>query len=726
MVLSTYRYVRRKLSEAGLAPQSRLARFTVYLLVVDLTFFVVHRLALLADLNWPSLMALSSWVVLFTIILVVLGAILLMRWARDHMLWRLRNRLIVTYVFIGVIPVLLITSMAGIAGYLASAQFATFLATADMQAEANRLEAANTVLAEHIAGELRSGQPAGRIAQALRDAKLEEQRDVTFWVDGKPYVVTADGAARPPVDFPAWLKDRMRGVVWTPDGLLLRAAIKLANGKTPLVVISSLPVEKPLLDRVAANLGAVTIFSDPRLFTATKPGAAVTYDARVQNPAPRDIHRVGGGTLPEERWQFDPVVSFVTPVSVINWETGERRGERSEKEVGEVPLLSVQTRISMLYARLFQTLGPFAGIIAQGLVILAAFLFIIELLALFVGVRLTRSITRSVAALYEGTQHVNRGELRHRIEVKTRDQLAALETSFNSMAESLERLLLEQKEKQRIQNELAIAQEVQEQLFPKQVRDLETLAVHGLCLPARTVSGDYYDFVPLTRDELAIAVGDISGKGISAALLMATLHSAVRAYALDRTPLAVGQELPAYATVAVGQDDSYSSPGGGSLGGGDRESISPAEWLALLNRQLYHSTPMEKYATLFLGVYDGAARTLRYSNAGHLPPIILSADGAVRRLDVGGTVIGLFSTVRFEQALVRLRPGDIFLAFSDGITEPENEFGEFGEQRLIELVQEIRDLPLDRISEQVTTAVRDWIGGQEQPDDVTLVLARAR
>ena len=153
---------------------------------------------------------------------------------------------------------------------------------------------------------------------------------------------------------------------------------------------------------------------------------------------------------------------------------------------------------------------------------------------------------------------------------------------------------------------------------------------------------------------------------------------------------------------------------------------SPGALLALLNHQLYESTPPEKYATLFLGTYDGRDRRLTYSNGGHLPPIIMSEDGTVRRLDVGGTVVGLFDNMSYEESWVELRGGDIFVAYSDGVTEPENDFGEFGEERLIELLRENRDLPLARISEVITGAVDDWIGAREQPDDVTLVLARAR
>jgi sigma-B regulation protein RsbU (phosphoserine phosphatase) len=258
---------------------------------------------------------------------------------------------------------------------------------------------------------------------------------------------------------------------------------------------------------------------------------------------------------------------------------------------------------------------------------------------------------------------------------------------------------------------------VQSQLYPQKITQLQSLELHGFCRPARTVSGDYYDFLSVNPEKLILAVGDVSGKGISAALLMATIHSAVRAYSLEGIPIL-------RETVAVG-----ASSGSDLLvaaHGSNGIEASPGALLSLLNHQLYASTPTEKYATLFLGVYDGANRRLTYSNGGHLPPLILSEDGLVRRLESGGTVVGLFDNLTFDESSIRLKPGDIFIAYSDGVTEPENDFGEFGEERLLEIVRENRHLPLARITEIVTQAVDDWIGEEEQPDDVTLVLARAR
>ena len=176
--------------------------------------------------------------------------------------------------------------------------------------------------------------------------------------------------------------------------------------------------------------------------------------------------------------------------------------------------------------------------------------------------------------LYEATKHVNRADFSHRITVQSSDQLATLANSFNSMTTSIEKLVQEQKEKQRLEGELAIAQEVQAQLYPKLIAQLETLEVHGFCRPARTVSGDYYDFLALNSDKLMLAVGDISGKGISAALMMATIHSAVRAYSIEDIP--VLREPAAVAAGGSGLMLASELKGSGGVSGGAADAAEPS------------------------------------------------------------------------------------------------------------------------------------------------------
>jgi sigma-B regulation protein RsbU (phosphoserine phosphatase) len=419
------------------------------------------------------------------------------------------------------------------------------------------------------------------------------------------------------------------------------------------------------------------------------------------------------GTIPPAANALDRPVTLRIPLQLVDWSTGTRH------PVGAIA--EVETRYSMLLATLFGARADYAKGLETILSLIAIVFAIVVVLALFVGTKLTRSITSAVGQLYEGTTYVNRADFSHRITVQSTDQLATLANSFNSMTTSIEKLVQEQKEKQRLEGELVIAQEVQAQLYPKLITQLESLEVHGFCSPARTVSGDYYDFVGLNSDRLMLAVGDISGKGISAALLMATIYAAVRAYSIEDVPV-----LREAATVSAGVDRAVRSSTLMLASESRGADVSPATLLALLNHQLFESTPAAKYATLFLGIYDGATRRLTYANGGHLQPILISDDGTSQLLTCGGTVVGLFDNLSFPEATVQLRPGDMLVAYTDGVTEPENDYGEFGEERLIQLVRANRHLPLERITEIVATAVADWIGENEQPDDVTLVLARAR
>ena len=726
-----FSYTRAKRRLIELAPRSKLGRFTTYLAAVDLFLYAVLHVMLWISPKAAAQSGLAGWTGFLTFWLMVFGAWLGFRWLREKMLWRLRNRLIVTYVFIGVIPVLLIATIALGVGYLFAGQFATYLATSDIQSELRTLEAANATIAAEYGHSL-AAHESKEALPSLRNPNLQQRwagRRVTAWYRGKAELLQGPPGSQP-MNRPSWMMEDFRNVAFDSDGVYLRVSNTIGEGADSVTVVSSEPLDAARLQEITSNFGEVTITDigagtkeKPKektdsgfTFSTTPPeqrNRIVFNDESVPlEQASKGVHmpKVTAGSLPKAVNAADMEFSFIALFPVIDWNDGQTHSEG----------LLVHSRISALYGRLFRTLGELTQIIIYVIAGTAVFFAIIELVAIFIGLGLTRTITRSVAELYRGTQHVNRGDFSYRIPVRSKDQLAALERSFNSMNESLERLLAEQKEKQRLENELAIAQEVQAQLFPKQTTEMEALEVFGMCRPARTVSGDYYDFLPLGPERLGVAVGDISGKGISAALLMATVHSAVRAYEFGRMPALAGH------LVAAGSGNGPTHVLEMTSSPPPDNSFAPSNVLTVLNRQLYHSTPTEKYATLFLSVYDARSRMLTYSNAGHLPPIILGDDGTVRRLDTPGLVVGLFDNQSYEEDSVAFRPGEIFLAYSDGVTEPENEFGEFGEARLLEIVRQHRHLPLAQISELVVSAVQEWIGAAEQPDDITIVLARPR
>jgi sigma-B regulation protein RsbU (phosphoserine phosphatase) len=677
------RQFRAWLLRNGLYPKGKFAFITWYLLALDALLFVVRQVANIFHSSFGN--SLSGWITFLSLLVIFFFTTLGARWLSSRLLWRLRNRLIVTYVFIGVIPSVLLITLALGGFYLSAGQFATFIATSRLDSELHSLETSNLVIAHRLAAELDAGQKPTWLEYANPNAW--GQSHVCAWLDNKPLVNNSVVQIAPvPSAYPA---PQFAQVVRDQRSFFLRAVTTVVTTKGRLTVVSSHPLDQLKLLQLGTDLGQVTL-----------------YEKNTQNNTRYPINTAGDVPPPQRTLDLDVPIG-AADLSVMNWADGSVSSSAS---------FSVETRLSKLYEHLFAALGELAAsfkfILAVGVIVLGVFVAI----AIYIGTGLTRSVTGAVAQLYQATTHVNRGDFSHRISITSNDQIAALAGSFNLMTESIEKLIVEQKQKQRLENEITIAQEVQAQLFPQHISQLPSLEVFGFCRPARSVSGDYYDFLTIGPEKLILAVGDVSGKGISAALLMATIHSAVRAYSIEGIPI-LRQAQAVAAGASLAEKYEPITPGA---------EASPGTLLSLLNHQLYHSTPMEKYATLFLAAYDGEDRRLTFSNAGHLPPMLLSKNGHIRRLEDGGTVVGLFDDISYDEGTVQLRPGDIFLAYSDGVTEPENEFGEFGEPRLIELVQENRDLPLNRIAEIVTAAVDDWIGAAEQPDDVTLVLARAR
>jgi serine phosphatase RsbU (regulator of sigma subunit) len=241
----------------------------------------------------------------------------------------------------------------------------------------------------------------------------------------------------------------------------------------------------------------------------------------------------------------------------------------------------------------------------------------------------------------------------------------------------------------RATQELEIAKQVQARLFPQMLPPVETLEYAGTCIQARQVGGDYHDFLDLGRGRFGLVIGDISGKGIAAALLMANLQANLRSQC----------------TIALD----------------DLERL-----LCSVNRLFYENTSESSYATLFFAEYDGQARRLRYVNCGHLPALLLRRDGGVEKLGATATVVGIFEDWECSIAEHQLSPGDALALYTDGITESFNDAGEeFGEQRLIEALQRHRDSAPQAVIGSIVEEVRRF-SAHEQYDDITLIVAKCR
>ena len=606
-------------------------------------------------------------------------------WARDHLLWSLRNRLVAAYIFIAVVPVLLLLAMAGLAAYLLYWQLGSYVIYTEMEEREQRVGVVATALATSYAAEATLGSSAAGLALPvdpatyIKNAMTELPGLRVETGKGEELLRTKDPYAR----------DRFRGLVFSDGQLALRAAVARPTPAGRILVSVIVPITPELIDTLAPELGPVqfnvlrpesgNVKSEIPIVIGTQQYASVEQIGTLDRPVPKAVN------------PFDKLITGIVGLEVLDLD--QKQGQTGSARV----FASFSTRPSLLNRRLFSPLGDLGGAAATALLVVGAVFLFIEFVSLVTGIIMTRTITTAVSSLYSATQHVQDGDLSYRVRIPHRDQLAALGESFNSMMQSVSTLIEEQRQRQKLENELSIAHEVQQQLFPRSVPNLQGIEIEAICRPARVVSGDYYDFIRISPTRLAIAVADISGKGMSAALLMANVQAALRS---DVLRYRNGQP------------------------GIRQEQIDTAEIVSHLNLHLFRNTSDERYATVFFGVYDTVTRQLHYTNAGHLPPIYISG-GKVRRLETGGMVVGLFNDVPFEQGAVEIEHGGMLVAYSDGLIEPENVYGEeFGTERLIEVAARNKDQSSHAIAEAMIRASEEWSGSPEQADDMTLIVMR--
>ncbi len=581
---------------------------------------------------------------------------------RKELLWRVRNRLLVTFFLFGVLPIFLIGFMLTLSAELLFGQFATERVRQDLEAhiESVRVAAQNLSIA------------------ASHGARADLLDGIRQRIPGLAAVVRANGAfLRLPPDgrfqtAPAWISPGFADLLEAGGQYYIGANVR--DGNTEAFTYLSLDHQTlALLTPGVVSVAAVLHGEDRTDVTWGPSGSRM---AVVENGVRREIVP-SGLALPRSWWD-------VPIAGMLAW-TAQASSGRADV------LLPLTSRPSLLVSG--GLTGPMASIALSLLVVVGSLLLMVEVVSLFSSLRLTRAITRSVDDLYRGTLQVAQADFSHQIPVRGQHQLSELAASFNSMTLKIRQLIGEVKKKEKLDAELEIAREVQLRLFPKSVPKLKTLEMAGICIPGRVVSGDYYDYVRLGDRWTAIAVGDVSGKGVSAALLMASIQSALHAH------------------LKFSEDSSD-------------PVLSTATLMALISQQLYENTPAEKYATFFCSVYDDETGRLTYTNAGHLKPILVR-DGRATTLEGDGMVVGLLPNVKYEQQDVLLRTGDLLAVFSDGIPEAfDAAEQEFGEARLSELLVIEMNKPLEKIIAAVTDTVKKWIHDPEGRDDLTLVLLR--
>jgi serine phosphatase RsbU (regulator of sigma subunit) len=302
-------------------------------------------------------------------------------------------------------------------------------------------------------------------------------------------------------------------------------------------------------------------------------------------------------------------------------------------------------------------------------------------------VPISRRMTQHVSSLSDGVKQLAGGDFKARVPVRSRDEFGSLAASFNRMAEDLEKHQALVVEQERLRRELELSRLIQTEMLPRDPLRLGAAEIQGLSIPAREVGGDFFNYFALPDGRLALLVGDVSGKGVSAALLMAN----VQATLLARLPLET-----------------------------DLSQLANG-----LDREIDAKTPRSVYLTLFLGILDVDRSVLRYVNAGHNPQFVLHQRGGIERLSSTGMPIALYAGQGYQESSVDIAAGDLLFFYTDGLVETENEHGDmFGAERLQSLLEAEHEQGIDTVLQRVDEAVRTFRGTAEQFDDATMMALR--
>jgi len=560
-------------------------------------------------------------------------------WLMRHLFWRIRTKLIVSYLFIAVVPLVLLATFFLTGGFICTGLVANYMVAAELQATAERMRAAGEAA-------LRGDAPEASLVA------LEAEYPGSSWVltrGGR--TLASAGAARPPgVDEAAYA------------GLVGRRAeavrVVCEQGSTRLAI--EVPFDRRLLDVVRERTGVRVVSTLPE-------GTGV-------GPPPEPARHDGG--LWDRSWDWPAVA------------------DSRDAESGEVVLapLLIRFRPTAVLRRLSPAaLNVTDVLLGQALLAVGGLFLVVYLGALMVGWLLARSITKSVHALSVGTEQLRQGDFSHRIQVGSRDQLGDLAESFNMMGRGIEDLLRQRAEKERLEEELRIARRIQMSLLPQGDVELPGVQVAAACLPAAEVGGDYYDILRLGETRLGVLVADVSGKGTSAALYMAELKGLVLSLS--------------------------------------RIFDSPRRLLCEANRILAGTIDSRSFITMTYAVLDVEEKRLRFARAGHSPLVRAPEGGGATTLTPAGLGLGIDTGEQFDRLLeereLEVATGDVFLLFTDGLTEAMNESGElFGEARLCSLLTGHGPAASEDLKQRIMDSVHGFVGAAPQHDDMTLVVIR--
>jgi serine phosphatase RsbU (regulator of sigma subunit) len=626
---------------------------------------------------------------------------------RRVVLWRVRRKLTLSYIFIGFIPALLIIVFFVITGVLLLNSVSAFV----IHNRVSAMEREAASLAQIAASELktaRDGDEAAAEIARLQAVAASEYSGVSYAIAQAQRTCAAatppshdPPAVRPlrsplasPGAVPSWVPcTGFTGLVTYLDGPytaqarghLAARAIAWPDEAATQAVIVTLPLTGAVARQMAEDTGV-----ELRDVSIVISSSELTQDAAPVEQQPPADDRLSAGVT-DGTGLLDRPIDWVAFFDATDWQTGHTSSVAA----------AITTSVRSLSRRLapVERVGTisFGQVLITLLAVVGGLFLVIQVAALVMGLALARSITGSVHELFVGTERVRRGDFTHKIPIRSRDQLGELAESFNSMTSSIEELLQQKAEKERLEQELRIARKIQMSLLPQSALSMPGLSLTAHCEPAREVGGDYYDFLPIGDKRVALLIADVAGKGTSAALYMAELKGIVLSLA--------------------------------------ERHASPRELMLVVNRILARHLDTRSFITMIYAVVDLEALTLTYTRAGHCPLIYLPGPYASNRsaqvLLPDGMVVGLnldngeLFERQLEEATLPLGPGDLCLLYTDGITEASNSDGDyFGEGRLGELCERHCDLTSEELRERILREVRGFTGSAVQQDDMTMLILK--
>jgi sigma-B regulation protein RsbU (phosphoserine phosphatase) len=636
-------------------------------------------------------------------------------WAKRRLLWRVRRKLILSYVFVGVVPALLVMTFFLLAGLILAFNVSSYL----VQSRVRNLTDQARFLAQTVVLEVqRSGTP-DQIAEALERRQASTETRYPFVslavipVQGLackpaanavraprilpatlPVVAGPWGHLSPPATLPKWVgcdgfagsiaytSPSGRGDDSQPSTRLVMRAVALPEVQTPTwAIVLDMPMSTVIETRIQQETGIRLGEVSANLGTGVPP-----VKGRALEDRPVDADEGPALSLRQARW--------VVFLDHVDWDTGEAESA----SVGIlINVFEIYDRISVMSPTGLGQVN-FGQLLLLVLAVVGGLFLVIQFVALVIGFVLARQITGAVHDLFTGTQHVRAGNFGHQIPVRARDQLGELAESFNLMTGEVTTLLGEMADKGRLEQEMFAAREIQQKLLPSGSPHMKGLEVTAFLQPAREVAGDYYDFLPITDSMMGMLIADVAGKGLAAGLYMAQLKVIVQSLS--------------------------------------RFHHEPKAFLSAVNKVVSANLDGKSFITMLYGVIDIERREMTFARAGHCPLIHVPANQPAgmrkaRMLVPDGLVVGLqiddgtmFDALLQEQT-ISIEPGDLVVWFTDGISETMNEaFDCFGEARLAQVVEQYAHLPFDQLRAYILAELRAFAAGADQHDDMTMILMK--